>query len=1114
MSGIADGGRYNTRQVAPVVGDNPWTVHYTWSADGTPPPLPDAHSPLFTNASSFRGDDGSVTVFKVRLLAVSRNGKRVGEQKDMSFTIDLKPPEVPALTGAPDGSRYARPVVLTADASPPGVVLFYSSATDGADAPDPLTQGQAVTGPLTFDAPEGVRTDYVVRVASRDDAGNRSLYDRRYHFSVDRSIPDDPVANGAPDSGLTDRPVSITLASASPTIVYELADDGSIPRLPTPSSTAYASPIILSGRSGSSVTYRLLARAFSELGTPSRAARIVTVTVDRSVPAAPAAPHVVYAPGNPSVAYLVWDAPASGQIFYRLSAAAGITADYLQYAGPVSVLIATPGGSTITGDAVVRSAAGAQSSPTSFSVPVGMQLQPPVVRGARDGAVLTQRTELRLAAPAGDVRYEISTDGNYPPAVTAGSPVAPDPLVLDAADGQTVSVLVAARAFDPTGAALPSPETHFGLTIDKTPPDPPIATGIEDGGYYQDEQKVTLLAPEGTIYYSVSTGPDVQLPSQTSADKYGGELTLKAEPGQAVSYRIVAFTVDDAGNRSREIRSWTVTIDQEIVYVSPSGNDYAEGSRVQPVQSLGRALELAGSSSRKTILAAAGDYVLNAPVEVNGDVSIIGGMDPSTWVSLGFERWSRLAAGSGWKAGPALMIAKGGKLALRGFELLGRAGAPPSLLAVQGGAVSAEKISVSLTDAGAGSGILVSGGSLSLLNSALRASGARNGSLLAATGGTVTVTGTRFDGPDQGVDFACLDLTDAKGVVLQGVTINPGSGQKTRGIRGLRAELSLRDSQVQSGAGSLEAVAVDLRDSTGIVQNTDVGASAVGRSPAAILSSNSSLQVSHSTISVAGIASAVGISARGGDLIVSRSTVRGAAVAEYVALARVEDAQSLFANNVLIGGNAGESICILFKGGKADLVNNTIIAGTGATLTAALFVQGDQVPRIINNIIAHSGPDRGNALMVIGARAQISSAAGTGPVILTNDFSGWQRLLHVDYAQGVSGPGVDVPDVGALNAADGDARAGAMRGNIAEPPSSSFRQGSAADYRLARGSACIDAGSDVTGAEGAPDIVAAAGAKGIQIIRDFNESQRPGPVPMAIPGPARGWDIGAYEYSD
>ncbi len=505
---------------------------------------------------------------------------------------------------------------------------------------------------------------------------------------------------------------------------------------------------------------------------------------------------------------------------------------------------------------------------------------------------------------------------------------------------------------------------------------------------------------------------------------------------------------------------------------------------------------------------------MSDPIAVSGDISIVGGMDPSTWVSLGFERYSTLTAGSGWKSGDALMIASGGTVSLRGLEFLGTSDNPPALLAVHDGAVHAEKIAVSLAGPGAGAGLQVSGGSLSVLDSSLKATGSWTGSLISLTGGTATVTGTELDGPAQSADFACLDLTDVKGVLLQGVTINPGAGQKTRGIRALRAGFTLRDSKVQSGSGAREAVGVDLRESQAEIDGTDVAGSAQGLSPTAILANGTSLIVTHSKVTAAGIASAVGISARGGNLVVSRSTLQAKAVAEYVALARVEDAQALLANSIMLGGNAGESICVLFKGGQADLINNTILAGTGSTLTAALFVQGDQIPRIINNIIDRAGPRKGNAIVVIGAGRPVFVPGGQGPVMVANSFSGWQSVMHVDSAQGAGPTGADIPDSDALNNTDASAPTGTVRGNIGKPPEASFQQPSGPDYRLAASSACIDAGVDVgalTGPDGAPAIES---AQGMDVIKDFVDSPRPAAQPRAIPGPPRGWDIGAYEYSD
>jgi hypothetical protein len=442
MTQPTDAGRYNSPQVSPALGESAWNVRYTATSDGSEPPDPDQSSGVLTNSSTFSGEDGAVTTWHVKLLAISHNGKRVGERREITFTIDLNPPEVPKLTGMPPGGRVARPVVLTAEALGPDAHLFYTVATGGADPADPVSAGSAFPSSLILDVPEGVRRDYEVRIATRDDAGNRSLYDRRYRFTIDRELPDDPLVLGASDGVVSARPVTLTLESREAVTVYELTEDGTMPKLPMPGSPAYSGPLLLVGKPGASVTYRLLARSFNDLGTASRAARLFSLTIDRTVPAPPALPRIQYAIENPGVALLSWLPPATGRILYRLTGSTDPAAptELVPFSAPISIAVNPGGGSTITGEAVAESPAGVRSAAVPFSIPIGRRLLPPVIRGARDGTVATQRIELRASIPAGEVRYEVSTDGSYPPAVTALSPVFPDPLVLDAADGQTVSV--------------------------------------------------------------------------------------------------------------------------------------------------------------------------------------------------------------------------------------------------------------------------------------------------------------------------------------------------------------------------------------------------------------------------------------------------------------------------------------------------------------------------------------------------------------------------------------------------------------------------------------------------------------------------------------------------
>ncbi len=1116
IAGIADGGKYSQRQVSPTLAESAWIVRYTFTSDGRAPPEPDARSPLLTPAVTFAGEEGSVTTYRLKLLAISHSGIRVGERREMTFAIDLKPPEVPNLTGVPAGKRVARPVVLASGPIPSDTRLFSSVSTGDADPPDPLTKGQPLTGPLTFDVPDGIRRDFTVRIATVDDAGNRSLYDRRYRFTIDRELPDDPVVRGAPEGGISGRPVTLTLESRDGTPVYELTDDGSLPRLPTTASTPYTAPILLVGKNGASVTYRLLARAYNELGTASRAARIVAVTVDRTVPTAPPAPRVEYAPQNPTVAYLAWDQPPVGRILYRLKSDQSPVPDFIPFTDPVSTLVPMSGGATLSGEAVVESPAGVRSPATPFAVVVGKRLATPSLRGARDGAVLAGKAELKAIAASGEVRYEIATDGGFPPTVTLSSPLFPATLALDAADGQTVTARIAARAFDPSGIVLPSDEAQFELTVDRTPPDPPAAAGIEDGGYYQDGKNVTLLSAEGVTYYALSKGNDAQIPSQTDANRYRNPLTLEAQPGQAMTYRIAAFTVDAAGNRSREIRSWTVTIDQKIVYMAPTGNDYADGSRGAPVRSVARALQIAATTSRKTIFAAAGQYTADRESLVQGDVTLVGGLDPETWVSLGLERWSTLSGIRPWISGASLLSVAAGKVSITGFELANGTAPLASLVSVGGGELVLEKMALTLRTSDPVQGVSLTAGTLSLLNCRLQAAGLKKGAFVSVTGGDFSSSGTVFSGPADGADFACIELSGARGATIKGATIDPGAGLKTRGIRASRSPVSISGSRISSGAGSIAAMAIDADQSAVTIENSDVSADADGRSPTALRASGSTLVVSRSRIIVGGKASAVGISVEGGELVLLRSVLRAGAVSEYVSLVRVEEARILLANSILVGGSAGESVCVLTKGGAVDILNDTIVAGTGTTFTAGVLVQGDRLPRIVNTILVRTGADRGAAIEVIGARAPFfpGGAAGSA-VLMANSFAGWTDLLRVEYARESGRDALEVPTVDGLNAADGDPLGGKIAGNVGESPEKSFSpEGQGEGYRLARGSACVNTGIAITGASGPAGTGPIAVQKGIDIATDFAGNPRPGRVQLEIPGPPRGWDIGALEFSE
>ena len=1117
IAGIADEGHYAARELSPVIeGRHTESIRYTASSDGSEPPEPDARSPELTDATVFRGEVGTVTQWRVKLLAVSHNGTREGERKSLTFYMSLRPPAVPALEGFPTDGRVARPVTVTAGQAPTDARVVFTISDDGDEPADPLLSGAPFPASLTLDAPDGARKDYTLRVAAVDAAGNKSLSDRRYHITVDRELPEDPLVRGAEDGSVSAATITLRLESDATLTVYELTDDGSMPRLPSAASRVYSGPFQLVGKEGSAVTYRLIARAFNDLGTASPAARIFRVTVDRSVPAPPPPPALLFSDANPAVAYLQWPASGAGRVLYRLDSPGGVgpasNGDYLPATGPVSVPVDPEQGSAVRGTAVTENAAGTRSAAAAFSFTVGSRLAPPVFRGARDGAPSAQGIQLGCTAALGEVRYEISTDGGFTPTVTPTSPRFPPQLVLDAAEGQTVDATITARAFDPSGKRVPSREVTFRAIVDRTPPDAPTASGIEDGGHYQDSRTVELLSAEGTVYDTVTTGTDTVVPAQIASNRYGGPLVLDAPAGASVTYRITALSVDSAGNRSREVRSWSATIDRKIVYASPNGSDYSDGSRDAPVRSIRRAAQIAQAGSRRTVYAAAGAYPEESPVQIAEDLVLVGGLDPETWQPLGLERWSRISEAERWKGGDALVEVTAGSTSIRGFDLGGEPSTPSPLLLVNGGSVLLSRGAVTLTGAGTGPAILQTGGDLSLQDLRLQSPGAWKGSFLAASGGTLDVSGSRFSGPVGSPDFVGLDLKNQARAAIKGSTVDPGSGQKTRGVRAVSTTVAITASHIASGTGSLEAIGLDCTDSTVSVDASDLAAAAAARFPAAAVASGGSLRITGSRLAVAGAGSAVGLNARGSDIVLLRSVLRAAATPERLALVRLEDSRALIANDLLVGAPAGESVALQVRGGSTDVLNNTIVGGDGASITTAILVQGDALPRLVNNLVSRPGTERGSAITVLDARGLFSPGSGQRAVVLSNVFGGWSEVAHVEY--GRAAVPRDLADVDALDRSDGVPYGGSVSGNLSEPARASFGPAADDSYRPARGSACLDAGVDL-GASLGP-----AGGEPLLLINapdvsaDLLGNPRPGPLPLAARGPPRGWDIGAYEYTE
>src|SRR5882724_1536572 len=199
---------------------------------------------------------------------------------------------------------------------------------------------------------------------------------------------------------------------------------------------------------------------------------------------------------------------------------------------------------------------------------------------------------------------------------------------------------VEARAIDNvTGAKI----TFAIFTATLTDVAPPVVTDVATSpadpvsGSPFDLTAVVNDASTGgsniaSASYAIDGGPPVAMVAQDGAFNQQNEAVLAHVPAfaSAGTHSICVTGRDAAGNVSGPscISVSVIALDVAI-YVSPAGDDAANGTRAAPLKTIGAALALAAVSDKPRVNVAAGTYAEN--VELRSGISLYGGYDPATW---------------------------------------------------------------------------------------------------------------------------------------------------------------------------------------------------------------------------------------------------------------------------------------------------------------------------------------------------------------------------------------------------------------------------------------------------------------------------------------------------
>lgn len=1038
-------------------------ILYNLTRNGYPPQSLGTDPASYSEAIPLSGKANERTVYYLAAQAVAENGQRSAVVHGGPYVVDRRIPAAPVYWGVSPGDIYNTDRTLRVGDGV-GEQLLYTLSTDGTTPGDPTLGSSRITGPVPFSVPKGSEKSFVLKLRTR--IGEKLGPVVTVPFRIDKALPSIPPIAALSDSGpynhsVTIDPPKIPLGE---TLYISFSSSGQAGDPLGSAGRPFETPIQLTAPNGEEREFEIRLAARDAAGNTNEDPNRYRVTIDRRIPETPqivADPSGGTAVGRVQVTLtgsastyryeltdngsdpsqptrnskeysspLLLEPKNGAETIYSLSAIAESSAGNLSAPSPVYRVLVEP-------KAASRPTPPAQSPPANQSAPAPKERQ--LLIGADNGGLYNTARTLHAAPGVGIVRYEIDSNGEAPPPVTLFSPVFAKSISINTATGETRSYEIRAAAFTSSDSSTPVAKQLLQFTIDRTPPPAPSISGLTDNARYQQPATFTLHALTGTIYYSLDKlTPFISAGSLSSTQftPYTGPVRIGVGEASA-RYRIHAYTVDKAGNRSARTREWTVYFDRGVVYASPNGSDSNDGTSVEPVKSLSRALELAQTKGRNTIFLASGRYTLAAVHDVSAGLSILGDFDPADWHQKNdsAKPTTFVSTSPELTAGGALFSVQGGGLSLERLELTDER---PSgtLFRVINGALSISDGSV-LSTQSPDPTIVTRGGTISLDHVSVENQG--GGSVLSTAGTTVNVSGSAFAaGPTSG-DSIVVALADGSQGSIKDSQIHPSSGLRSIALSVAGSKLEIQKSQLIAGSSTRQSIALFAENAEVGVTGSKLVGSALSHLSFGIQSQDSQLRIAGTTIEATGSVGATGIWADKSSVNLTGSKIVGSATSEFLYLLKLTDSHALVSSDILIGADSGDYLGVSLTRSPTRLVGNTFYGGQGTGRSSAVSLIASSDSFIVDNIFARSSPGPGEAIR----------SDGSLPTIVANDFAGYTTLLAApDLPNGLR-------SVDALNAYS---EGGKIRKNVSEPLDSTLR--SLSSFELKTGSACIGGGVD------------------------------------------------------
>ena len=541
------------------------------------------------------GSENSKQDFYLEVFSVNEKTGGKSLVNSYEFVIDNEKPAVPEITGLENGAVVGDRVTVHAEHDQDSIVfLNYSDSLENIGYL--FTKKSIVFNkPLVFDADDGEIKDVYLKIGAGDAAGNSVENPDIFHFKIDKKAPSIEGVNIFRDNTAKGQVVISVEGEEGAVYYYETGLKGEITDTPDFNSSFFTDSLKITNDKNTDENYIVKIIAADNAGNISRYPYSLMYNIDNLKPVVND-PEIITNDRYKKI-FTNWPNSGDDDIFYRIIKDSSTMSDseWTLYRKPFSIKYASDT-SLVKIEYYSEDSNGNRSNIQKKEITLPTSVNTELVSGIENNSFYNKDQELMRLDRNSIIRYEISTEQVIPPRVSVFSPELPEILPFRIEDGESINYTVSLKEFRDHDDIIGGAEQVLKFTIDKQLPEPPVIGGISNGEYYLSDCNAYFQPSADKIFYTVSN--DIK-PSD-NFNEYNDVFTIESPDGAYYGFTVKAYTQDFAGNRSA-VKSWNITIDKEIIYVSAEGRDYYEGTRSKPFRSLSKALEQVKLSNRKTI---------------------------------------------------------------------------------------------------------------------------------------------------------------------------------------------------------------------------------------------------------------------------------------------------------------------------------------------------------------------------------------------------------------------------------------------------------------------------------------------------------------------------------